>query len=87
MDNLTVTTWVNNESFCVSRYVISGPQTLCFPHYALMTCVEGTLKADETGVGIGESFLIPADSRVSFDGSATLMCTCEGPDGNPVYPA
>ncbi|HNX62023.1 MAG TPA: class I mannose-6-phosphate isomerase [Candidatus Limiplasma sp.] len=86
LENLTVTTWVDNESFCVRRYALSGPQALRFPRYALMTCVEGAGMADGVPFGIGESFLVTVGSRVRFDGQATLMCTSEGPGGNPVYP-
>jgi len=87
MENLTVTTWVDNDSFCVRRYELSGPQTLRFPRYALMTCVAGAGMADDVPFGIGESFLITVDSQVRLEGHATLLCTGEGPGGSVVYPA
>jgi hypothetical protein len=71
----------------VRRYELSGPQTLRFPRYALMTCVAGAGMADGVPFGIGESFLITVGSRVRLEGNATLLCTGEGPGGNPVYPA
>ncbi|MDD3212499.1 MAG: class I mannose-6-phosphate isomerase [Eubacteriales bacterium] len=76
--NVTIDTLVDNNSFCVQKYRFSGPQTLAFPQYALMTCVTGEGAADGNCFGIGESFIITAGSSVSFDGDMTLMCTREG---------
>jgi len=86
MENLTVTTWVDNDSFCVRRYEITGPQTLRFPRYALMTCVAGSGSVDGIPFHIGQSFLITVGSCVRFEGETTLLCTGEGPGGSVVYP-
>ncbi len=78
MPGVTVTTLIDNDSFCVRRYDFAGAVTMPFQSYALMTCVAGEGTADGVSVGMGVSFIVTAGSSVSFEGNMRLMCTCEG---------
>lgn len=73
----SMTTFIRNESFCVSRFTISGAQSLRFTGYQLFTVVAGTGLADELELEIGVNFLLPAGDTVTLRGDLTLMATCE----------
>ncbi|HNW87593.1 MAG TPA: class I mannose-6-phosphate isomerase [Candidatus Limiplasma sp.] len=73
----TMTTFIRNESFCVSRFTVSGTQTLRFTGYQLFTVVAGSGEADDLALSVGVNFLLPAGDCVTIQGDLTLMATCE----------
>ena len=73
----TMTTYIRNESFCVSRFEVHGTQALRFSGYQLFTVVEGSGMADELPLETGINFLLPAGDSVTLKGELTLMATCE----------
>lgn len=73
----TMTTYIRNESFCVSRFEVHGTQTLRFSGYQLFTVIGGSGTADELPLEIGVNFLLPAGDCVTLRGELTLMATCE----------
>lgn len=73
----TVTTFIQNDSFCVRRYVIRGRQQFAFTHYQLMTCVKGEGTINGIPLSVGESVLITVDETVTLEGDMTLLCTSE----------
>jgi mannose-6-phosphate isomerase len=72
-----VTTFIQNDSFCVRKFEVTGTQLLRFDSYQLFTVVDGEGFADDLPVALGVSFLLPAYDTVTLSGSMTLMATCE----------
>lgn len=72
-----VTTFVQNDSFCVRRYDIAGDVTFLFAVYQLMTCVHGKGFVNDQPVSVGESFLVTVGTTVRMSGDMCLMCTSE----------
>lgn len=77
LDAAEMTTFIRNESFCVSRFVVWGAQPLRFSGYQLFTVVAGEGLADELPLSMGVNFLLPAGDSVTISGDVTLMATCE----------
>lgn len=77
LPGMELTTFIRNDSFSVSRFVVRGSQTMRFNGYQLFTAVEGSGFADELPLEIGTNFLLPAEDTVTICGDVTLMATCE----------
>ncbi len=74
---LDVTTFIQNESFCVRRYRCNGEGCLCATGYMLVTVVKGSGTAGGKTVRRGDSFLLPAGCKTAIIGGMELMVTCE----------
>lgn len=72
-----ITTYIQNDSFCIRKLVIHGRQMLRFPGYQLVSVVDGSGIADGQDVKRGDNFLLPADETLTLVGNVTLMTTCE----------
>ena len=75
--NVGITTYLQNDFFCIRRLAFHGEQTLRFPGYQLVTVAEGTGEANGQEIHVGDSFLLPANEPLTVCGSVTLMTTCE----------
>lgn len=77
LDRGEMTVYIRNDSFCVSRFILSGTQQLRFSGYQLFTVVAGQGMADDLLLDVGVNFLLPAGDEVTIRGELTLMATCE----------
>lgn len=69
------TTLISNDSFTVTRVVVSGTYRFDDPGYELATVVAGTGRVDGITVSIGDSFLIPQGEGARFEGAMSVMMT------------
>ena len=76
--NVTLLTYIQNESFCIRRFQTRGDTVLRFPLYQLITVSDGDGAANGHPVRRGSNFLLPADEALRLTGSLTLMSTSEG---------
>lgn len=74
-DNLEITTFIRNESFTVTRLVITGDSLYSTKPYQLASVVLGKGTADGTPVKVGDNFLISAGSEVALTGNMTILMT------------
>lgn len=72
---MTKTTFLSNDSFTVMKVDIGEKATFLDTRYQLATIVSGQGVANGMKVHIGDSFLIPKDVKVDFDGQMTIMMT------------
>lgn len=69
------TTYIHNESFTVTKLEINGVCQFEDDNYQLATVVRGEGTVDGKHISVGDNFLIPIDTKVSFDGTLTIMMT------------
>lgn len=69
------TVFIDNDSFTVTRVNVYGEYHFHDENYQLATVVAGTGRVDGITVSIGDSFVIPHDEEVIFDGMMTVMMT------------
>lgn len=69
------TVFMSNESFTVTKLEITGCCDYQYDNYQLATVVKGEGTVDGQTVKIGESFLIPINTKVQFNGHMTIMMT------------
>lgn len=73
--NMVKTTYLHNESFTVTKLEVDGACQFVDTNYQLATIVKGVGTVDGKSIGVGDNFLIPIDTNVSFDGKLTIMMT------------
>ena len=75
--NVTITAFIQCDSFCIRRFDIHGKTQLSFPTYQLMTVADGTGIVNGFKVQKGSNFLLPANETLDAEGTFTLMVTSE----------
>ena len=69
------TVYISNESFTVTGLEITGDYSYICQDYQLATVVKGKGVVDCQDIQLGDNFLIPANTKVQFDGEMTIMMT------------
>ncbi|MFV0255012.1 MAG: type I phosphomannose isomerase catalytic subunit [Erysipelotrichaceae bacterium] len=69
------TTFINNNFFTVKKLEINGVCDFKSDKYQLATVIKGTGFADDIGIKIGDSFLIPVQEKVKLVGTFEVMLT------------
>jgi len=76
-ETTSITKFVNNEFFCVSKYIIDGTHNLKTNQtYSLISIIEGQGEVDGSKVKKGDHFIILANcEKVQFSGTLQLIAT------------
>lgn len=74
-DALTKTVFISNDSFTVTKLEIDGRGKFQDKNYQLATVIKGNGKANSIDIKLGDSFLIPKELEVEFDGNMIIMMT------------
>ena len=75
-ENLCKVTYINNDSFTVTKLEINGKsQYIDAKNYQLATVIRGAGKVDTADVIVGSNFLIPINTEVKFTGDMVIMMT------------
>ncbi len=77
-ENAALTTYIENDSFCVKKLEVTGKHETEFYTYQLATVVAGNGFVNKQKVTLGDSFLIPCGiGPILFDGKMAIMMTSE----------
>jgi Phosphomannose isomerase len=75
-ENLCKVTYINNDSFTVTKLEINGgSRYIDVENYQLATVISGNGKVDVADVIVGSNFLIPINTEVKFTGDMVIMMT------------
>ncbi|MFV0394885.1 MAG: type I phosphomannose isomerase catalytic subunit [Coprobacillaceae bacterium] len=74
-ENLKKTTYIQNDSFTVTKVDVTGKTKYKDENYQLATVVRGTGRVDNQEVCVGSNFLIPINTEVTFEGNMVIMMT------------
>ncbi|MDD8048438.1 MAG: mannose-6-phosphate isomerase [Thomasclavelia sp.] len=69
------TVYISNESFTVTKLEIDGENEYFTDNYQLATVVKGKGKVDGENIKLGDSFLIPQNTKIKLSGHMTIMMT------------
>lgn len=67
------TVLISNDSFTVTRIRVHGNYSFHDENYQLATAVKGTGKVNSITISIGDSFLIPCNEPVVFEGNDLMI--------------
>ena len=73
MPNVVITTYLQNDFFCIRRLDFHGEQTLRFPGYQLVSVTEGVGVANGQAIHVGDNFLLPANEPLTVSGGAIVV--------------
>ncbi len=77
VEGVSITTYIQNDSFCIRKLRLHQQQTLQFSTYQLATVVHGEGHANGHPLFVGRSFFLPANEPLTIGGNVTLMVTGE----------
>lgn len=78
LHNSVLTTYINNESFCIRKLVVDEKTSFSTTQYQCMNIIRGSGLVDNHPVKPGDAFLVPANTQnLEIIGNLEIMMTSE----------